>query len=130
MLVGLAPTFWDRYVIPKRRRETNLRCVTYQKAVKLKYKRVIFPPLVSTVQILLTNVATDIFKSYFSYKIYFNTDFIRPRIFPCFGLLRGVGWFKTDVSRLPIESIFKSQTVQEELSSYLDSLILEDGTDR
>jgi hypothetical protein len=45
------------------------------------------------------------------------------------GLLRGVKWFETDVSGLPIGLIFKCQTVHEEVSFFiLDSLILEDGT--
>jgi hypothetical protein len=35
-------------------------------------------------------------------------------MFPSYGLLRGVNWFKTDVSGLPMGPIFKGQTVQEE----------------
>jgi hypothetical protein len=34
-------------------------------------------------------------------------------IFPSFGLLRGVRCFETDVSELPIDTIFKAQTIQE-----------------
>ena len=37
------------------------------------------------------------------------------RILPSPGLLRGINWFKTDVSRLPIGLIFKGYTVQTNL---------------
>jgi hypothetical protein len=48
---------------------------------------------------------------------------------PSYGLLRGIRFFETDVSGLPVGSIFKLQTVQESVL-FLDSLILEGGTDR
>jgi hypothetical protein len=35
------------------------------------------------------------------------------RILPSSGLLRGVMWFKTDVSGLPIGTIFKGQTPED-----------------
>jgi hypothetical protein len=41
------------------------------------------------------------------------------------GLLRGVRWFETDVSALPIGPIFKGQAVK-----LLGQLNPEDGTDR
>ena len=44
------------------------------------------------------------------------------------GILRSVGWFRTDVSGLRIGPIFKGQYVQI-LFSFLDILTLEDGTD-
>jgi hypothetical protein len=46
---------------------------------------------------------------------------------PSSGLSRGVTWFKTDVSGLPISPIFKDQTVKP---SSLTVWHLEDGTDR
>jgi hypothetical protein len=41
------------------------------------------------------------------------------------GLLRGVSWFETDVSGLPVGPIFKGQDV-----FFLDILTLEDRRDR
>jgi hypothetical protein len=43
--------------------------------------------------------------------------FVSFRILPSPGLLRGVKWFKTDVSGLPIGHIFKVQTVNHKPSS-------------